>query len=105
MQYRGRILPLAQLADLLVERRRRPRAPAAPEPERISVVVQSIDGRDVGLVVGAVLDVVEEAVVLDTARVRPGVAGVAVIQGRITEVLDPAALLAGSPAAEEAAHG
>ncbi|HVO20947.1 MAG TPA: chemotaxis protein CheA [Anaeromyxobacter sp.] len=106
IQYRGRILPLVRLSSALVERRRAPRAPAGAPPQRVHVVVQAVGGRDVGLVVDSVLDVVEEAVMLDASRARPGVVGCAVIQGRITEVLDTAALLsAGMEAPREAALG
>jgi two-component system chemotaxis sensor kinase CheA len=101
LQYRGSILPLFRLGRLLPERRRRPRGPAASPAAtrqasgRLQLVVQPHQGRDVGLVLmDQVLDVVEEAVTLDREGARPGVAGCAVIQGRITEVLDTAALLA-----------
>ena len=60
----------------------------------LHVVVQAHQGRPVGLVVDSVLDVVEEEAVLDASRVRPGVAGCAVLQGRITEVLDTGRILA-----------
>ncbi len=106
MQYRGQILPLVRLSSALVERRVAPRGDPGEPPERLHVVVQSLGGRDVGLVVESVLDVVDEAVVLDSSRARPGVAGCAVIQGRITEVLDTSALLSGGLAApREAALG
>jgi len=97
LQYRGAILPLFRLGRLLPERRRHPRGPVvapAVTPGRLQLVVQPHQGRDVGLVLmDQVLDVVEEAVTLDREGARPGVAGCAVIQGRITEVLDTAALL------------
>jgi len=104
LQYRGHILPLVRLGTVLLERRRRPRR-SAPPPERIQVVVQSVNGRDVGLVVDSVLDVVDEAVTLDSSRARPGVTGCAVIQGRITEVLDTVALLAPQLGPGEVVHG
>jgi two-component system chemotaxis sensor kinase CheA len=105
LQYRGRILPLVRLSGALLERRRRPRTAPPPAGEKLQVVVQTVGGRDVGLVVESVLDVVEEAVEVDASRAtRPGVAGCAVIQGRITEVLDTARLL-GEAGAAEASHG
>ena len=77
---------------------------------RVHVVVHQHQGRSVGLIVDSVLDVVEEAAALDGGRARPGVAGCAVIQGRITEVLDMERVLAlglaaGLGRAEEATHG
>jgi two-component system chemotaxis sensor kinase CheA len=107
VQYRGAILPLVRLGAALAERRRRPRVAEGPVAERLQVVVQEWEGREVGLVVDSVLDVVEEEAALDRTRARPGVAGCAVIQGRITEVLDTAHVLASqlTPAAQEVALG
>jgi two-component system chemotaxis sensor kinase CheA len=107
VQYRGAILPLVRLSDALPERRQRPRVAPPPQAagEKVPIVVQCLEGRDVGLVVDTVLDVVDEAVTLDVSRARAGVAGCAVIQGRITEVLDTSALLAAHLARPEAAHG
>jgi len=93
VQYRGSVLPLVRVAQALTERRKRPRAPEARPEEKLQVVVQEWAGREVGLVVESILDVAEEDVTVDPTRARPGVAGCAVIQGRITEVLDTAALL------------
>jgi len=109
VQYRGAILPLVRLSAALPERRKARRAPegepAAPEGT-LHVVVQEHEGRTMGLVVESVLDVVEEDAVLDASRVRPGVAGCAVIQGRITEVLDTGRVLALALAGgREAEHG
>jgi len=91
IQYRGSVLPLVRLAAALNE------GPGRPSPGlagKLQVVVQRWGQREVGLVVESILDVTEEDVTIDPARARPGVAGCAVIQGRITEVLDTAALLA-----------
>ncbi|MBK9518528.1 MAG: chemotaxis protein CheA [Anaeromyxobacter sp.] len=109
VQYRGAILPLVRLSQALPERRRAARVPEAPAPAagaRLHVVVHQHQGRPVGLVVDSVLDVVEEAAALDTSRARAGVAGCAVIQGRITEVLDLGPVLAmGLAGGEEACRG
>jgi len=95
VQYRDTILPLVRLSALLTERRHRPRRPEPPpDGEKLQVMVQEWQGKPIGLLVDAVLDVVEEAAQIDSSRARPGVSGCAVIQGRITEVLDTAALLA-----------
>jgi len=94
IQYRGAVLPLVRVANALLERRKRGRVPALESSEKLQVVVQQWAGREVGLVVESIVDVAEEDVAIDPTRARPGVAGCAVIQGRITEVLDTAALLA-----------
>ena len=109
IQYRGAILPVVRLASLLTERRRTPRTPPPPPPAsgRVQLVVQEVEGRRVGLLVESVLDVVEETVAIDPSGARPGVLGRAVIQERITEVLDTNALLAArlAPPPLEAANG
>jgi len=106
IQYRGTVLPLVRVANALLERRKRPRLAAEEVPDKLQVVVQQWGGREVGLVVDSIVDVAEEEVALDPTRARPGVAGCAVIQGRITEILDTAALLAAQVgAAPEAPRG
>jgi two-component system chemotaxis sensor kinase CheA len=42
----------------------------------------------VGLVVDQILDIVEESLTVQRPASRPGVLGSAVIQGRVTELLD-----------------
>jgi two-component system chemotaxis sensor kinase CheA len=94
IQYRGGVLPLLRLSEALVERRRRPRGPRPSPGDTLHVVVRPWDGREIGIVVDDVLDVVESDAAVDPTGARPGVAGCALIQGRITEVLDPQVLLA-----------
>lgn len=87
VQYRGHILPLLRLNRLL-------QLPAAADGDTLHVVVhESRDGL-LGLVVDAILDVAEE----EAAAVRPDSAtamtrGLAVIQGRVTELIDMDAVL------------
>jgi two-component system, chemotaxis family, sensor kinase CheA len=86
VQYRGDILPLVRLSSAL-----------GAEPDGghgdglLQVVVYAGEGYRVGLVVGEILDIVDEEV---TARpVRRGTTSAAVIQGRVTEVLDVGEML------------
>lgn len=51
-------------------------------------VVYSGQGRRVGLVIGRILDIVEEAVVTRSAASRHGILYAAVVQGRVTEFLN-----------------
>ena len=82
VQYRGQILPLLPLSNALG-------ADGTPGTgTKLQVVVYSERGRSVGLVVGRVLDIVEEAVTLDRATTREGLLGSAIIQQRVTDVLD-----------------
>ncbi len=85
LQYRGEILPLVRLAGLL----------GADEPAtggRLPVIVCRDRGRRVGLVVERVLDIVE-AEWPQKVSTRPGLAGSAVIQQRVTDLLDVPGLL------------
>jgi two-component system chemotaxis sensor kinase CheA len=100
VQYRGEILPLIDVARELRRRRRNAlneraagRRKAAPPPaaggdESVQVVVSVGEGRRVGLVVGQILDIVEETLVSRSRSSRPGVLFTAVVQGRVTEFLD-----------------
>jgi two-component system chemotaxis sensor kinase CheA len=88
VQYRGQIMNLVRLADCLGYGGR-----DGAEDETLHVVVYSERGRNVGLVVGRIPDIVEEVVQLQTDAARPGVLGRAVIQGRVTEMLDVVGLV------------
>jgi two-component system chemotaxis sensor kinase CheA len=100
VQYRDEILPLIDVARVLRrlgrdprERRAAPghrtaRAPVFGDDETVHVVVYSNEGRRVGLVVGRILDIVEESLASRSRSIRPGVLFTAVVQGRITEFLD-----------------
>jgi chemotaxis signal transduction protein len=52
------------------------------------VVVSRKDGRNVGLVVSQILDIVMESLNVTGAASRQGVEAIAVIQGQVTELLD-----------------
>lgn len=97
VQYRGEILPLLFLADLLEERRHRLRhtetAAKNGASDRLQGIVYSGEGKRVGIVIERILDIVEEAVQTKTVGSRFGVLYTAVIQGRVTELLDMPALL------------
>src|SRR5689334_7330804 len=89
----GRGLPrgVRRLADTS------PADPAANK-DTVQVVVFAGQGQQVGLIVGRILDIVEEAVTVRSRTNRPGVLFSAVIQGRVTEFLDvPGLLLVADP--------
>jgi two-component system chemotaxis sensor kinase CheA len=100
VQYRGEILTLYHLSQVLVERRRAPRngapPPAQPTTGTIQVVVYQSGGRQVGLVVDRILDIIEAEVSLKKEGVRPGVLGSMVLQGRVTEMLDIEGIVRGA---------
>ncbi|MBS42952.1 MAG: histidine kinase [Nocardioides sp.] len=82
VQYRGGILPLVRLAPAigLVD--------TAAADGQVSVVVHEGEGHRVGIVIDRVLDVVEENVVATEVGRRAGVLGSAVVQERVTDLVD-----------------
>lgn len=94
VQYRGEILPLVRVFQVLPERRRNPRNPdAGVQPDTLPVVVHNHGGRHVGLVVGRIIDTVEESLKLQKAATRAGIKGCIVINGKVTEILDVEAVV------------
>ncbi|MHB1310421.1 MAG: chemotaxis protein CheA [Gemmatimonadaceae bacterium] len=87
VQYRGQILPLLHLSSLLGF------GPADASGASVSVVVYGDEGHRVGLVVDQILDIVEETVAIEHTAEREGVLGSAVVQKRVTDVLDIAAIV------------
>jgi two-component system chemotaxis sensor kinase CheA len=92
VQYRGQLLPLARLANLL--------GTQSPEDEndQLKVIVYTQGRRSVGLVVDAVVDIASEAPKSRGEVSEYGVSGVAVVQERVTELLDmEQAIMAADP--------
>jgi two-component system chemotaxis sensor kinase CheA len=83
VQYRGQILPLIRLSRLLG-------GGYAGESlhDPLQVVVYAEQGRSVGLVVERILDIVEEALTTQYQATREGLLGSAIIQQRVTDLLD-----------------
>jgi two-component system chemotaxis sensor kinase CheA len=90
VQYRGGILPLARMCDVLgvdpVSR--------DEEDDLHHVIVYSADQGDMGVVVDEILDVVEEQLTVHPVGYgRGGVVGSAVVGGKVTDVVDLGVLL------------
>ena len=85
VQYRGEILPLISL-DLVLGPCRDGGGDEGEGP--LQVVVFNQGGRSVGLMVGRILDIVQEAIVVKPTGRRHGVSGTAVIDGKVTQLLD-----------------
>ena len=86
VQYRGRILPLIRVADIVEQG-----AGSLGEAETnapLQVVVYTERERSVGLVVDNILDIVEESLVVEQPGRRSGVMGSALIQQKVTDLLD-----------------
>lgn len=82
VQYRGQIMPLFRVANFLG----REFAPA--DPEILQVIVYSYAGQNIGLVVDEILDIIQGHSLLEEKHEQPGIAGCAVIQDRVTDLLD-----------------
>ncbi|MFI6075122.1 chemotaxis protein CheW [Actinoplanes sp. NPDC051343] len=92
VQYRGQILPLVRLSHLLGA------YGEETEGETISVVVYSEGGRSVALVVDRIVDIAENSTTARRDAEEDGLVGTAVIQQRVTELLDVRrAILAADP--------
>ena len=89
IQYRGDILPHIRVFQVLPERRVSPRNPeAGVSPGIIPVVVHAHGNRQVGLVVGKIIDTVEEPIKQHQKASRAGIKGCLVINSKVTEILD-----------------
>ena len=101
IQYRGKILPLVYLNTALQERRQRARhAPlplAAADAGAIQVLVCNHEGHAVGLVVERIVDIIEDRADVKSTATRKGVLYAAVIQERVTEILDLEVILSAAP--------
>jgi two-component system chemotaxis sensor kinase CheA len=88
VRYRGQILPLIRVA------RHVPAVSAhATENEPMQVVVYTEEGRSVGLVVGRINDIVQEAITTRRDAHGDGILGSVVIQEKVTDLLDVQAVI------------
>lgn len=89
VQYRGEIMPLMHVRELIGGERWQPQ-----DEDLFHTVVFTLGEHNLGLVVDGILDIVESAVEVQAHARRLGVLGAAVLQGRVTEMLDIDACLA-----------
>ncbi len=87
VQYRGRVLPLV---DLSAHFGRASGSAAAGG----RVIVCRHGDQNVGFVVREIIDIIEDAVLLERCSQRPGILGSAIVGGRVTDLLDPDAIAA-----------
>ena len=88
VQYRNEILQLYPLAEALGCY-----GTEVGESTSLQVVVYTSHGRSIGLVVDRILDIVAEAYTLRPGGRNSGLLGTAVIQGKVTDILDMEALI------------
>ncbi|NGM22305.1 response regulator [Roseomonas stagni] len=82
VQYRGQLMPLISMTGDY--------GPPQDERGRQTVLVFSEGDRSLGLMVDAILDVVDESLNVQAGQGRPGFLGSAVIAGKVTDVIDTA---------------
>lgn len=98
VQYRGRIMPLLRVGDLL-------NLPGEQGAELLPVIVSSKGEQSVGLVVDQIEDVTEQQVAIKRNEERRYLQGSAVLQQRVTDLLDvDAVMMSMCPGSEEAAN-
>lgn len=83
VQYRGQILPLIQVSQFLSSA-----AMGTEQPDPVQVVVYAEAGHSVGLVVSRINDIVQENLIVKRDVPRLGIVGSAVIQNKVTDLLD-----------------
>jgi two-component system chemotaxis sensor kinase CheA len=88
-QYRDRIMPLVWLGRAKV----RPGANAGEPGERLQVIVHSSGDQHVGLVVDRIQDIVDARIQVERTTHRHDTLGSAVVQGRVTDLLDVAGIV------------
>jgi two-component system chemotaxis sensor kinase CheA len=90
VQYRGHMLPLVSVAQMLDGTALDGTTP--PDAEVLQTVVVRNGATDIGLVVDEIIDIVEEAVSSPMGTDRTGLLGSAVVGGVVTDFLDLEAL-------------
>jgi len=87
VQYRGSILPLFDIADL-VSGNATPAPSAADSDDTVQVVVHGHGPHSVGMMVAQILDIVDEGVRTPEGTEGSSLAGGVVIQKKVTELID-----------------
>ena len=91
IQYRGQILPLIRVAQYVVCG-----DAGCDATEVVKVVVCAEAGTNYGLVVNEIHDIVDEAVAVKRTSAGRGILGSAVIQSRVTDLLDVSGIIRAS---------
>ncbi len=88
VQYRGDIMPLVRLDELLEGV-----TPAEHPSDPLQVVVYASNGRSIGLVVEQITDIVDQQLIIERRSRSRGLAGSAIIQDKVTDILDIGAIV------------
>ena len=93
VQYRGMIMPLIDIA-------RRMNHQLGKQTETLQVIVYSDAGRSIGLIVDQIVDIVDQSVKIEQQESASELAGSAVIQDKVTDLLNLAVLVKGTAVQE-----
>jgi two-component system chemotaxis sensor kinase CheA len=89
VQYRGQILPLVRVSEVLPSPGRSVHESSdAENPATAPVLVLNNEGHSFGLVVDRILDIVEQAIAVRAPATRPGILCSTVIADHVTELID-----------------
>jgi len=88
VQYRGQILPMIRLADMLGICDDTP-----PEDGLLNVIVYNQDSQSYGLVVNRIVDIVETSIAIHKRSHRPGLLGSAIIEDCVTDFVNLPAMI------------
>jgi two-component system, chemotaxis family, sensor kinase CheA len=94
VQYRGMIMPLIDIA------RRMNLGQSEKQTETLQVIVYSDAGHSVGLIVDQIVDIVDQAVKIEQQESASELAGSAVIQDKVTDLLNLGVLVKGTAVEE-----
>ncbi|MFQ5483637.1 MAG: chemotaxis protein CheW [Nitrospinaceae bacterium] len=75
-------MPLIHLSQVLKG------TPREPDDNLLEAIIFSNEGRSVGVVVDHIIDIFEENIVIKSVVGRKGILGSAVVQGKVTDLLD-----------------
>lgn len=88
IQYRGRIMTVVRLAKVLgIENELSSTEPVDAE-RLLSLVVCALETNNLGVIVDAIEDIVEERIQIEIREGQRGILGSAVVQQRVTDLLD-----------------
>jgi two-component system, chemotaxis family, sensor kinase CheA len=90
MEYRGRVIPLLRLSELLPQS---PKFEQHTAGDSIEVVIYAEQGHTIGIIVDCILDIIEEEPVIDSIISRSGVVGSFMSHQNIIEMVDLPAII------------
>jgi two-component system chemotaxis sensor kinase CheA len=88
IQYRGRIMTVVRLASVLGIPDGASPAESADSERLLALVVCALETSNLGVIVDAIEDIVEERIQIEIREGQRGILGSAVVQQRVTDLLD-----------------